>query len=233
MFRALLYLTSLIGLTLFFVTPAVALILENTGNQTPPADSALTKVLIGIAAGVVGAVITAVASVVTARQRIKEVEITYQQKLHENYLANARQYTREVYVPLSITLEDLRVAYEDFRRSMKLCTADTAKEGVGADQERFLKAIDEYETAVGNLLARGADAFLTTALDENFRSFNSFLYACRAAREPVYRKNLQYSLRTGIFGFFMPRFSRRVSVEGTWSLGQNVNVDWFLGSFSY
>lgn len=65
------------------------------------------KVIIGIVAGIaalLGALITSLASAYSSRQKIKEIEIQYQQKLLDTYLTNARSYTNTLYVPLILLL---------------------------------------------------------------------------------------------------------------------------------
>jgi hypothetical protein len=74
--------------------------------------------LIAAAASIAAALVTAGASSYTARTRINEVRLTYNQKLHENYLATARAYTNSIYVPLAISLTRLSEAFVHFRDSL-------------------------------------------------------------------------------------------------------------------
>ncbi len=59
-------------------------------------EDTLAKALIATVGVVAGALLTALAAAYAARQKTREIELTYQQKLQENYLTNARQYIQGV-----------------------------------------------------------------------------------------------------------------------------------------
>jgi hypothetical protein len=84
-------------------------------ETAPKVDPAVVNALIAVVGVVIGAVLTAISSAYTARQKIKEIEIVYKQKLQENYLANARQYITDVYIPISIALTRINNKYHSFR----------------------------------------------------------------------------------------------------------------------
>ena len=159
-------------------------------------DENVVKTLIAAAGVVAGAILTALASAYSARQKIRAIELQYEQRLHENYLATARQYSSAVYVPISIQLEGLRRGYEGFRVSVDF-DSECADE---AAMELFRTCIDEYLSGIRTLMDRGADAFLTNALEEQLRSFTSFVDSSRDATEVARRAVLGYSM--SLAGFF-------------------------------
>jgi hypothetical protein len=71
--------------------------------------------LIGTIGVIVGAILTFLASAFAAKQKIKELDITYQQKLDETYLANARLHIDTIYLPINIGLTKLATEYRKFQ----------------------------------------------------------------------------------------------------------------------
>src|SRR5436190_16282173 len=115
------------------------------GFQTSSTSTTSTA-LIGAAGIAVGAAITAFASAFSARQKIREVELVYQQKLRENYLANARQYLKDVYVPVGIALGSLGDAYDAARQVIDFenRSIDQAAEHAFENARgRYLQIIDD------------------------------------------------------------------------------------------
>lgn len=55
--------------------------------------------IIAAAASIVAATVAAAAATYSSRIRIREIRLTYEQKLHENYLASARTYTTTIISP--------------------------------------------------------------------------------------------------------------------------------------
>jgi hypothetical protein len=151
-------------------------------------DDNILKVAIGTAGVLLGAIITALASAYSARQKVREIELTYKQKLHESYLTNARQYIKSVYIPLSIALLKLLDRYLKFRDYSKLNPNEMGDIGL----EQFQQAYQEYKEVVSNLLERGADAYLTAQLEQRLQSFNRFLDASMTAQNPVISRVLDY-----------------------------------------
>jgi hypothetical protein len=156
-------------------------------QSSPP--PAATTALIAAAGVVVGALVTALAAAYAAKQKTREVELTYRQKLQDNYLANARQFIEEVYVPISIALGTLSDAFQFAKQFIddKAGTIDPAA------QNFFGTSRDAYMLTIDDLFARGADAYLTSAVEIRLRSFNSFLRASATAVKPVVRLSFQVS----------------------------------------
>src|ERR1700709_1079621 len=78
-------------------------------------DDGTLKLLIGLVGAAVGALAAAVANMYAANRKIKEIELSYNYKLQDGYLENARKFTGEVYVPINILLTQLSNAYNGFR----------------------------------------------------------------------------------------------------------------------
>jgi hypothetical protein len=127
----------------------------------------------------VGTVITAVGTAYSTKKKIQEIELTYGQKLQDVYLENARNYMEGVYLPLHLALAELSKSYETFRASVDF----DAKTVEASDLRRFKTAVRKFDTAVSDLLARAAGAFLTTELEERLESFNQFVARSLDARE--------------------------------------------------
>lgn len=137
------------------------------------------KSLIAGAALVAGALFTFVASVFTARSKIRQVELTYSQKLHESYLATARLYTNSVYVPLNIALGRFSRAYFAFRDEIKKVddANPTAVQVFSEASTAFLGEIESFRE-------RGSDAFVTSGLEGLLLSFTTFLQKSLSATSP-------------------------------------------------
>lgn len=118
-----------------------------------------------------GVVFTALASYLIARQRVREIVVQYEQRLQSEYLENARLYTNSIYVPLSTALVELRLAYERFLPHIDF-DAGTSGE---AERTQFRGAAMAFVAQTKDLSRRGADAFLTTELEEALTTFRAFL----------------------------------------------------------
>lgn len=128
-------------------------------------------VLVGAIAAVAGALGAGLANAYAARQRIREIEVSYLQRLKDGYLENARKVTAEVYIPLSIALTSLANSYDRLSGRIDY-DAETSPEDL---REGFLTDCRGFLTAVDDLMKRGADAYLTTALDEELQRFTNFI----------------------------------------------------------
>lgn len=126
------------------------------------------KIITGIIAAIsaiIGAVIAAVAKGYSSRQKIQELKYQYETKLRDGYLERARDFTADVYVPLSIALAKLGFAFQNFR---------SKKKGENDIHGTFKDEINEFLSVTQELASRGANAFLTTDLDESLQGFCSF-----------------------------------------------------------
>ena len=192
-------------------------------------DPDILKGVIAAVAAVLGAIVAGVFARHNAQVKLKELQITYEQRLHENYLANARQYTNSLYVPLALALARLGSSFEDFNRQVDATTRSVDRE----HEERFRGAILLFHETFSSLAERGADAFLTTDLEEGLRSFLSFLRASATATEPVIKAVYKYHLSIAQFGFSGQRVLQWKGRAASRWKSNPINVD-FLGSgFTY
>jgi hypothetical protein len=160
-------------------------------------SSTVTTAVIAAAAVVVGALATALGSAYASSRRLLEVQMTYEQKLKDAYLGNARSYLDEVYLPLQVALTKVSKAYRIARSEIDFATGtlDAVSEG------ELKKACEQYLAEVDALLERAAGAFLTTALEEALAFFNQFVRDSQAATK-VRRLVV---VEAGLFGFAISR----------------------------
>ncbi|MFE1994120.1 hypothetical protein [Streptomyces parvulus] len=142
-------------------------------------SSAWAVALIAALGTLFGVVVTVVGSIYAANKKVKELELTYQQKLQEAYLQNARAYLESVYLPLHVAVSKLAAAYEAFRAYIDFDAG--AVESFRADD--FRASVQGYNSALDSLFDRGASAFLTVDLEQRLESFNEFLRRSLSATE--------------------------------------------------
>jgi len=143
--------------------------------------------LIAASAAIGGAAIAGIASHVNTRHKIRELEVAASQKLRENYLQNAREYTKAIYVPLTLAISRLTDAYSTFQRN------SSSSEFIDA----FKLAIDSFRTDVQQLRDQGAEAFLTNELEYRLRSFLEFLGVSRDSSKLLRKAELGFRIGFG------------------------------------
>jgi hypothetical protein len=158
-----------------------------------------TTVIIAAIAAIAGALAAGLANAYAARQRIREVELNYQQKIRDGYLENARKVTAEVYIPISVSLTNLSNSYDRFSGWINF----DEETSVEAYREDFLTECLRFITKIDDLMRRGADAYLTTSLDEELQLFTNFIRDSMDARE-VHRNRIMKTTTNGnsIFTFW-------------------------------
>jgi hypothetical protein len=150
-------------------------------------ETTVINALIAGSAAVVGGVIAGSASYMNTRHKIRELEVAASQKLRENYLQNARDYTNAIYLPLTLAMSKLPDAHSAFRRN-------SATPGA----VNVLKvAIDEFRNEVQKLRDQGAEAFLTNELEDKLRSFYEFLGSSRDTTTLVRQAEIAYRVGLG------------------------------------
>jgi hypothetical protein len=132
-----------------------------------------TPVTAAIAAAgvIVGATVAAAASYFSTKHKLREMEVAATQRLRENYLQNARDYTKSIYIPLVLAVSRLYDAYNSYQEN----PAAPDRGGI------FRAAIDVFLSEVRRLRDGGAEAFLTNELEDRLRYFTEFLVASIAA----------------------------------------------------
>lgn len=137
-----------------------------------------SKIITGIVAAlsaIIAAIVTAIAASFSAKQKLQEIRFQYEARLKDGYLEKAREYTSKLYVPLSIALASLGLAFQRFRSS---------NEDPSTKSGQLREAISEFLSVTADLSSRGANAFLTTDLDETLQGFKAFLMSSMTAQEP-------------------------------------------------
>lgn len=153
-------------------------------------DTKIITASIAGVAGILGAVIGGFFKTLSSKQKILELNQNYNQKLQDNYLEKAREYTESVYAPLSIALAKLSYGFRKYQFNIER----------NDENELLLQltvVIEEFNSIVMELMSKGAGAFLTTELDERLQSFGAFLDAS---------KNAEYATLKMILGFALPFF---------------------------
>jgi hypothetical protein len=165
-------------------------------------DESTVKLVFGFVGALGGALIAALANMYAANRKIREIELTYAYKLQDAYLENARKLTGEVYVPINILLTTLSNAYDSFRARVDF-DANTAPEG---SSNFFVGQCRSYLSETDLLFKRGADAYLTTTLDNYLRDFNSFVRESMAVDKPIVKSVFEARGSLLPFGFETRRF---------------------------
>ncbi len=176
-------------------------------------DDNWTRALVTVLAAAAGAIIAGFVNAYAANRKIREIELQYLFKRRDSYIDNARSVMGEVYIPISIALTKLSNSFERFV-SMN-----------GAPQQSAVQALrDEFETAsltfldeMDSLFARGADAYLTTAIDERLNDFNNFLRGSLDRKALVKKRVYQASI--SLFGL-KARSDREETAEVTSRIGR-------------
>ena len=166
--------------------------------------------LVAAGAVIIGAALTAAAASYSARQKIREITLANEHKLRADYLSNARLYTQTLYVPLSIAVSRLSLAYRTFRNKVDLENGTAPEEA----ESLFRDACRAYLDSMRESFERGSSAFLTTELEERFLSFNAFLEESLASTTSLTKLVVEYGvdLRFLPFGGSTFQFSRNIQL---------------------
>ncbi|MGJ5805096.1 hypothetical protein ACSCB1_39270 [Streptomyces europaeiscabiei] len=164
-------------------------IMVAAGESSP----AWAVALIAALGALFGVIITVAGTVYAANKKVKELELTYQQKLQEAYLQNARSYLDSVYLPLHVAVSKLAVSYEAFRAFVDF-NAQTVE---STRSDVFRAAVHDYNGTLDSLFDRGAGAFLTVDLESRLEAFNGFVRRSLDSTE-VRRKLLVSSSSMGV-----------------------------------
>jgi len=168
-------------------------------------DENMLKLLIGIGAAVIGAVLTQLASAYAADRKIKEVELVYQQKIRDSYLENARKAAPDVYIPISIALTDLLNKYGKFSLSIDFKSESAPYD----DRGQFEVECVKYLELIDGLMSRGADVYLTIDLDYRLQRFNEFLRESLRTQKVITNMILQTNFSALPFVSASPTFETK------------------------
>jgi hypothetical protein len=170
-------------------------------------DDNITKILVGVFAALAGAIAAGLVNAYAASQKIKEVELGYIYKLREGYLENARKVAGDVYIPLSIALTTLHNEYDKFRKDINF----EKNTFIANSRDAFRVECNKYLEVVDALMIRGADAYLTTELDERLQSFNSVLRQSIVESKVISRYVLRSNLSLLPIAINLPSFEYQAS----------------------
>ena len=183
------------------------------------------KIITGIVAAIsaiIAAFTTAIVTGFSARQKLQELRFQYETRLKDGYLEKAREYTSKLYVPLSIALASLGFAFQQFRSS-------NVDPSVKTDQLKG--AIKEFLSVTAELSSRGANAFLTTDIDETLQAFQAFLTSSMAAHEPRMKVVIKFGT-TALWGRLKSNIEHVVSGKKV-KFFRSPPVSFRLGLFSF
>lgn len=150
-------------------------------------DDNWARALVTVLAAALGAIIAGAINAYAANRKIREIELQYLFKRRDTYIDNARSVMGEVYIPISVALTKLSNIYGRYQ-SMVGAPQQTA---VTQFRDEFESACLAYLGAMEELLARGADAYLTTSIDESLNAFNTFLRGSLDNQHLVKRRVLE------------------------------------------
>ena len=174
-------------------------------------------------AALFGGGIAAVASHVNTRHKLKELELAASQKLRENYLQNAREYTKAIYVPLALAVSRLYDAYNVYQRNITLQNRD----------DLFESAIEKWLSEVRRLRDSGAEAFLTNELEDRLRHFSEFLDASLIASEIRRKAVIGYQVGFGGLNYIESYELTLTGKKAMWLRSPKVSLSMFGMGFTY
>ena len=155
-------------------------------------DPKILAAIIAAVAAIIGALVGAIAKGYSSREKLLEREFEYEKRLQAGYLERAREYVKGVYIPLSIETTKLNAAFHSYRTVSK---KDLAKERTKqAAETRMKNAIEAFLAKVYELGNQGANAFLTTDLDESLQGFCEFLRSSLTATETNIKAVFKFDL---------------------------------------
>jgi hypothetical protein len=149
-----------------------------------------------------GALASVIVSPVIARQQIRQLEITYRQKLNDNFIQNTRQHINTLYIPINKSLSKLDDSYKIYKRRKAVLksirsgkvtispqrppdeTSAKIQSLIPPYRDATEEALDELNQTCRNfrklmdeMTEQGSDSYLTMEFDERLRSFTQLLKA--------------------------------------------------------
>lgn len=137
-----------------------------------------------LGSSIFGAIAGVISSSLAARQKFRELEIAYRQKLNDNFLHITQQSVDSLYIPLNKSLSNLYNKYKEFAFLKMLFDngvrpvekndkglAETVKE----KEKAYRDACLEHKKLVDQLGHEGKDLFLPMEFEEKLHDFAEFL----------------------------------------------------------
>ncbi|WP_306545878.1 hypothetical protein [Desulfobulbus sp.] len=186
-------------------------------------ESTVITALIAATAAIIGGAIAGIASYINTRHKIRELDVAASQKLRENYLQNAREYTKAIYVPLTLALSKLCDAYSVSHRT------PSASEAI----EPLRQAIDQFRSEIQQLRDRGAEAFLTNELEDKLRSFQEFLGASRDSTTLIRKAEIGFRVGLGGMAWAETTTVALIGRSATWWRSPRMSLSVLGVGFTY
>ena len=180
-------------------------------------EPSIVNATIAAIAAVCGGGIAAVASLVNTRHKLKELEVAASQKLRENYLQNAREYTKGIYVPLALAVSRLYDAYNVYQGDVSAVDR----------KQLFVSAVENCLSELKRLRDSGAEAFLTNELEDRLRHFSEFLDASLTTSEIRRRAVVGYHVGFGGLAYAESNEVILTGKKATWLRSPRVSVSLF------
>jgi hypothetical protein len=140
------------------------------------ADTVATA-LIAAGAVVLGGALTTLGTLITARNKLAELQLVHRQQLADAHLQSARSHTETIYIPLNAALSELADAFLVLREQISEQPNTTSSTAV----DSFREAIHAFLLQVRDITGGGKDAYLTADFDAGLREFTAFLRASLTA----------------------------------------------------
>ncbi len=162
----------------------------------------IIQAIVGIlGGGTLGGIAGAISATIATRQKIKEIEFTYKQKLQENQDINISLQVETLYKPINIKISKLLNDSNRYEWNLS-SSKQQAETDFRVECEKFiLEMIDIYD--------RGADIYLTAEVDKHLRHLTFFLKRSLDCTKKVLFQRffiyLSLSLFPGIFGLTLAR----------------------------
>jgi hypothetical protein len=150
-------------------------------------DPKVEVALVGIISALVSGVISWIVSRGQIKGKIDELMLAQRHQLSQEYLKNARDHTKTIYLPLSSRVSELRKSFGDYIHSNRQAAAMTD----------FRATVDDFLIEIRKLGQAGSIAYFTADLEKKILSFCSFLNASRDATDPVTEEVFDLHLKTG------------------------------------
>ncbi len=168
-----------------------------------------------LGSSVVAGIVGAISSSRVSRQKFKELDVLYRQKLEDIFIVNARSQVETLYIPLNASLTKLKAHYHSFLDKASIFEPEDKM--YRSSEGEFQDACKVYIKEVTDLRNEGKDVYLTTELDKTLNTFTSFIRTSLITKEVIYwRDTLSLAESTSftlITAFFVPFLSRKKRLE--------------------
>ena len=129
----------------------------------------------GIASAIGGGVLALLAAFLTARLKLKELEIQYLRQMNERKLTAANSKLEEVYVPIATAVEALERSWKRFQSSQE-----------EEDKRTFLETSHNLSSVYDEIVEGGNSIYLVQQLQEEMEHLLRFLRVSRSSRRIRY-----------------------------------------------